>query len=410
MTYLKPESTLNQSSLVTTILKQGTEAAVRQNWLEVSQQLKRLPQSQSKLFQLNDQDWQTAFDLALIMLLQADFQHKWEVTKLLPSFGSKSIFPLKKLLLDEEVDAEVRWFICQVLGNFPEQEVVFILVKLLQQTNDSELITITGKTLIKIGDRAIDALVELLSNPEHRLLAVKSLSYIRTVGTIAPLLDIATDQDPELRTIAIKALGSFHDRRIPPILITALQDKCSGVRKEAAIALGYRPDLCQELDLITHLQPLLGDLNLDVCRQAAIALARMKQETATTVLFEVLQAQTTPTSLKLDLVKALGWSEISAGIRYLQQALTKAGELVTKEIITILGRVSPPKLKLQSAQVLINFWQKKGQLYSPQIRQNLAISLGELGCDSAQPILEQLVADSDRKVKLHALAALKKLG
>lgn len=412
MTYLKPEPASNQSSpssLVKKILEQGTEAALRQNWLEVSNQLRLLPQSKSKLFILEPQDWQTGFELALSMLLNADFQHKWEITKLLPEFGSGIVIPLSKIVLDQEVDAEVRWFICQILGNFTEQKVIFTLVELLQQTNDSELIAIAGKTLIKIGDRSIEALVDLLSQPEHRLLAVQSLSYIRTAPTITPLLDIATDEDPELRTIAIKALGSFHDCRIPPVLITALTDKHSAVRKEAAIALGYRPDLWEELDLITHLQPLLFDLNLEVCHQAAIALGRMKQDGANAILFEVLQTETTPTSLKSDLVKVLGWSEISSGISYLQQALTGAGELVTQEIITVLGRISTSKLKPQSAQVLINFWQNKRQLYSPQIRQILVTSLGELQCKSAQPVLEQLVNDSDRKVKLHALAALRKL-
>ena len=409
MTYIKPEPVSNQSSLLQDILEQAAEAAIRNNWLEVSNQLRLLPQTKTKLFLLNPQDWQTAFDLALKMLVEADFQHQWEITKLLPLFGSKIITPLNNLVLDEYVEVEVRWFICQILGNFPDQAVVLTLVALLQQTTDNELITIAGKTLIKIGDRAIDALVNLLSQPEHRLLAAKSLSYIRTVATITPLLQIARDQDPELRTIAIKALGSFHDHRVPPVLINALQDNYSVVRKEAVIALGYRPDLCQELDLITHLQPLLFDLDLKVCCQTAIALGRMKQEAATTVLFEVLQAETTPTSLKSDLIKALGWSEIGSGISYLQQALNKAGELVTQEIITMLGRITNPRLKTDSAQILINFWQNKQQLYSPQIRQNLATSLGELRCESAQLTLEQLVEDSDRKVKLHALAALRKL-
>lgn len=412
MTYLKPEPASNQSSpssAVKKILEQATEATLRQNWLEVSNQLRLLPQSKTKLFILKPQDWLTAFELALSMLLNADFQHKWEITKLLPEFGSEIVAPLSKIVLDEHVDTEVRWFICQILGHFPKQEVIFILVQLLQQTTDSELIAIAGKTLIKIGDRAIEALVDLLSQPEHRLLAVKSLSYIRTAPTITPLLQVARNEDPELRTIALKALGSFHDSRIPPVLITALKDKHSAVRKEAAIALGYRPDLCQELDLITHLQPLLYDLNLEVCHQGAIALGRMKQDAANATLFEVLQAETTPVSLKSGLVKVLGWSEISSGIIYLGQALTGAKELITQEIITILGRISTSELKPQSAQVLINFWQHQRQLYSPQIRQNLVTSLGELRCKSAQPVLEQLVQDSDRKVKLHAMAALKKL-
>lgn len=411
MTYIKPEAASNQSSSIQGILEQGAEAAQRHNWLEVSQQLKLLPQthSKAKLFQLNSRDWQVAFNLALTMLIEADFQHKWEITKLLPLFGSEIVVPLNNLVLDETVAAEVRWFICQVLGNFPQQEVVLTLVALLQQSTDSELTKIAGKTLIKIGDRAVDALVDLLEQSEHRLLAVQSLSYIRTAATITPLLEVANDSDAELRTIAIKALGSFHDRRVPPVLINALEDKSSAVRQESAIALGFRPDLCQELDLIAHLQPLLSDINLEVCCQAAIALGRMKQAAATTALYEVLQASTTPAVLKSEIVKALGWSEISSGIAYLQQALCHTSEAITQEIVTVLGRIAVPELKPQCTQVLICFWQEQQQAASPQTKQALATSLGELRDNSAQAILEQLATDSDRKVQLHALAALKKL-
>ena len=169
MTYIKPEAASNQSSLVKEILEQGSQAAQCQNWLEVSNQLKLLPQgktsTEAKLFLLESEDWHTAFDLAMKMLVQADFQHKWEITKLLPLFGSEIVTPLSTLVKDETVEAEVRWFICKILGDFPNQAVILTLVELLQQTTDRELIAIAGKTLIKIGDRAIDALVDLLSQP-----------------------------------------------------------------------------------------------------------------------------------------------------------------------------------------------------------------------------------------------------
>ena len=410
MTYIKPEITSNQLSSTRTILKQAATAAQDYKWLEVSEGLKLLPQTNGrpKLFLLNPPEWQIARDLALAMLIEADFQHKWEVAKLLPLFGSQITNTLNDLLHDENIDTEVRWFICKVLGNFPRQEVILSLVALLGQTSDSELIDIAGKTLIKIGDSAIEALVGLLEKPQHRLLAVQALYYIRTAQTITPLLQIATDLDPQLRAIAVKALGSFHDRRIPPVLIAALEDRNSGVRKEAAIALGFRSDLCQELSLITHLQPLLWDLDLEVCRQAAIALGRMKHEAATTALFEVLRAETTPISLKSDLIKALGWSELSLGISYLQQALDTAEPQTSQEIVTVLGRINPPELKPQAAQVLINFGQNH-QLVSSGIKQALATSLGELRYNSAQQILTKLAQDSDRKVQLSAQAALRKL-
>ena len=413
MTYLKSEAADKSKSqsvwAVKKILDLAKDAAQRQDWLEVSNYLKELPQSQAKLLLLESAQWQTAFDLALEMLLKADFQHKWEITKLLPSFGEDLIPPLASLVQDETTEAEVRWFICQILGNFPNQKVVLTLVELLQQTTDEELIAIAGKTLTKIGNNAIDALVELYAQPQYRRLAVQSLYYIRTAETIEPLLKIIQDTQPELRTIAIKALSSFHDPRIPAVLITALEDSASSVRKEAAIALGFRSDLCQELSLINHLQPLLFDLNLEVCRQAAVSLGRMKTQEANAALFQVLQTETTPVSLKLDLIKALGWSKISSAIDYLDKALTNKSELVQQEIIITLGRITAQQLQQQSAQVLVNFWQQNQAACDPQIKQALATSLGELRCSCAQITLEQLATDSDRKVKLHALSALKKL-
>ena len=353
MTYIKPEAT--NRFLVRQILNLGLTAVQQQNWLEVSNQLKLLPQSKAKLFLLEPEDWHTAFHLALKMLIEADFQHRWEITKLLPLFGEEIIEPLCNLALDETLEVEVRWFICKVLGKFPHQRVVLTLVKLLQQTTSSELIAIAEKTLIEIGDRAVDALIDLLSQPQYRTLAVRALSYIRTSKTIAPLLEVSTAEESELRTIAIAALSSFHDARIPPVLIAALQDRASSVRREAAIALGFRADLCQELDLITQLQPLLYDLDLEVCRQTAISLGRMKQIEATTALFDVLQADTTPYGLKSDLIKALAWSENASAIGYLQQGLNKASESIVREIIMVLGRITTPELKPPATKVLTNF-------------------------------------------------------
>ncbi|MEL6438325.1 MAG: HEAT repeat domain-containing protein [Cyanobacteria bacterium J06621_8] len=410
MTYTKPEQLSEASSNNQDILNLATKKAQEQNWSVVLQQLKLLPQTRrrAKKWQLNSQEWQTTFEIALSMLLEADFQHKWEITKLFPSLGSGIAPTLTNIVLDETVGGEVRWFICQILGNFPQQEVVLTLVELLQQTDEGELIKIAGKTLTKIGDHAVAPLVDLLEQPQHRFLAVQSLSYIRTAKTIAPLLSVASDQDSQIRATAIKALGSFHDRRVPPVLIQALTDKASAVRKEAAIALGFRPELCQELDLVGHLQPLLRDLNIEVCSEAAIALGRMKQEPATAALSQILQASTTPMQLKSEIARALGWSEVSSGISYLQQALSQASAVITQEIIVVLGRVRLPELRHQSTQVLINFWQEQ-QPSHPQIRQTLANSLGELGNSSARGILEQLAADGDRKVQLHAQAALRKL-
>ena len=381
MTYIKPETVTNQSlTSVEKILQQGLAAAQQEDWLLVDNYLKLLPQTtdqnKAKEFVLNQADWQKAFDLAVSMLIKADFQHKWAVAKLLPLFGEKIIPNLTTLVRNSTTPGDVRWFICKILGNFNHPTVILTLVELLDSTTDRELVSIAGKTLTEIGDDAVDTLEDLLSKPQHRLLAVQSLYYIRTAQTIEPLLKVAVDSQSELRAIAIKALGSFHDSRIPPVLVNALQDKASKVRQQAAIALGFRADLCDRLSLIDRLSPLLLDLDLEVCHQAAVSLSRMKREKATKALFDVLKADTTPVSLKLELVKALGWSEISSAINYLEKALSASTAVVTEEIITVLGRTTIDKLKSQAAQVLVSFWQSQNpQLKLPQLKQTLATSL-----------------------------------
>ena len=412
MTYFKPETRVNQSaSFIKPILDLGLEGAEKQDWSLVNNQLQLLPltKTSDKSFSLSENYWNTAFKLALAVLLHGDFQEKWEVAKIFPLLGIKIVKPLIIILEDDRVEVEVRWFICRILGKFPEKEIIIALIKLLQQT-EVELIQIASQTLTEIGPAAIDALVELLPQSEYRLLAVRSLACIRRPEIITPLIGIVNDLRAEIRTIAIEALGSFHDDRIPPILITALQDTASSVRKEAAIALGFRQDLCIKLDIVTHLQPLLYDLNLEVCRQAAIALSRMKNPSAVTALFKVLQSTNTPVNLKLDLVRALGWSELELAVDYLRQALAIALLPVSQEIIAVLGRISSPQLKTQVTEILIDFWRSEtGQASPPEIKQTLALSLGELGNSAVKPYLSQLAADDNRIVRLHAIAALKKL-
>ena len=416
VTYIKPEVKLNRSLCsVQSILHLAIKAAQREDWVALSDCLKQLPQRKNApkaaIFELDKEDWNIAVNLAILMLLKADYQHKWSISKLLPWFGNKVIPTLIDLIEDTTIEADVRGLVCQTLGNFKQPEVVLSLVKLLDSATERELKEVAGKTLTAIGDDAVAALQKLLARPQHRALAVRSLYYIRTVKTIEPLLDVTRDSEPKLRAIAVKALSSFHDVRIAPVLIKALQDKASDVRKEAAIALGFRPELSEALNLVEHLRPLLFDYNLEVCSQATISLSRMKNEAATTALFEVLQADTTPVELKLDVVKALGWSETSSSIDYLAKALNVSTPKITIEIITVLGRISKVELKSQAAEKLVDFWDNRSpQLELLPIKQALTTSLGELRCECGKRVLEQLAKDGDRKVKLYATSALKKIG
>lgn len=351
-------------------------------------------------------------DIILFRALQAlelgDFQQRWDVAKIIPRLGSIAIKPLLDILQDDNADLDFRWFAGRILGEFQDAEVIDGLIQVLQTSDNEELMAMAATTLANFGNSAIAALSDLLQQEETRFLATRSLAHIRTPETIDPLLSVVNDRLPNVRSTAIEALASFHDSRIIPVLITALKDTSALVRKESAIALGFRAYLAVELDLVNHLQPLLYDINIQVCQQAAIAIGRLKTDSAATTLFQVLASPYTPASLQIDIIRALAWMETPQALEYLQQALTLdfAFDSVSiyQEIIAVLSRVKSPDLMIKSTDILINFLPNTND---SAIKQAIAMGLRELGdIRSINPLI-QLLTDSDIGVRLYAISALK---
>ena len=385
------------------IIEQATIAAEQENWSDVNRCLQQLP------LPLEETDLPKVINLALTVLKAADFQQQWEVAKLLPKLGQGAIVPLIEILKDEEADLEVRWFSGRILGEFDHPIVIITLVQLLQTSEDEDLLEMAAQALANIGTSAVESLSDLLADEQSRLLAVRALAYIRRPETIEPLLRVVDDPDPEIRAIAIEALSSFHNNRIPPILIKALKDTATTVRKEAVTGLGFRADQLETLDLVAEIKPLLYDLNGQVCQQAAIALGRLGTDQAGDALFRVLKSAATPVWLKIEIVRVLGWTKTPLALEYLQEGLRWSPPEVCLEITTVLGRVSSLELKSLATEILIEFLNsEQNAAQQPPMKQALAQSLGELGQTIAIDSLLFLAADAERTVSLHAIAALKK--
>jgi HEAT repeat protein len=350
-------------------------------------------------------------ELALSILEMGDFQQRWDIAKVLIQLGNIAIPPLINILEDEDAEDELRWFAVRILGELQHPDSISPLVELLQNNPEEELKAIAATALGQMGNVAIPVLTQMLQLDDTRLLAVRSLSYIRCSETIAPLLRVVEDAQAEIRTAAIEALSSFHDERVPPILLNALDDVAATVRRAAIQGLGFRPDLCAELDLVTRLEPKLYDFNIEVCCTAAVALARMGGDTAVKHLFTVLISPHTPITLQLEIIRALIWVETLSGLEYLQQALNHtASATLWQEIVTVLGRVHKPELTTAATAILLNmlsFQHPATKITS--IRSAIALSLGQLGSPQAAEFLHTLSDDTDELVKLHAIAALKKL-
>ncbi|MEM7725536.1 MAG: HEAT repeat domain-containing protein [Cyanobacteria bacterium P01_A01_bin.45] len=378
------------------------------NWYLVNQCLQQI--SWNKPVEL-----EKVLHSSLQVLRFGDFRERWEVAKIIPKLGKVVIQPLLLIVEDEEADVEVRWFAVRILGEFNEPQIIISLADLMQKTAEEDLIAIAGSTLSNIGDSAIVALGKLLADEKLRFLAVKSLSQIRRSSIIKPLIGVVDDMNPKVRAIAIETLGSFQHEELIPIFIKALKDTSSSVRKEAVIALGMRGKFKVQFDLVERLKPLLYDLNLEVSRQSAIALGRMKDEEGIEGLFQVLKAENTPILLKKEVIRVLGWDGSRQALIYLEKILYPQKsqleqEELSQEIVKVLGNQELPQLKFQSAQILINFLHSEQKTASiSRIKQAVAISLGVLQDASAIPSLEQLASDSEKIVRLHAIAGLKKL-
>ncbi|OUL33677.1 HEAT repeat domain-containing protein [Nostoc sp. 106C] len=350
-------------------------------------------------------------ELALSILEFGDFQQRWEIAKVFLQLGNIAIPRLIKILEDEDAEEEVRWYAARILSEFKHPDTIAPLVQLLKSSDSQELKAMAATALGEMDTLAIAALSELLSDDDTRLLAVRSLSYIRRTEVIAPLLSVIQDPQAAVRAAAIAALSSFHDQRIPPLLIKALDDFATPVRLAAVQGLGFRSDLCETLDLVTQLQPRLYDLNEDVACAAAIALARMGGDNAAKYLFEVLFLPNQSIKLQLETIRSLSWLGTSSSLEYLQQALNQSlSETLWQEIVTVLGRVQQPELTAIATEILLKMLRLKHPATEiANIKSAIALSLGQLGQIQAIESLILLLADPNKSVRLHAIAALKNL-
>lgn len=347
--------------------------------------------------------------LGLSLLETGDFQQRWEVAKLFPKLGKDIIDPLLTVLEDETIEVEYRWFVARILGQFHDEKVIISLVKLLETTEEEELLTIIAEALGNMGISAINSLEKLLIDDSSKLLVVKALAQIRHSETILPLLKVVDDPNSNIRAIAIESLGSFHQKQLIPIFSKALNDPASVVRKEAIIALAMQPEFTAEFEIIKQLKPLLYDIDLEVSKQAASALGRIKASEAIELLSLVLNKETTPLELKKEVIKALNWTETAQALDYLKQALWKEELELSKMIINLLGTQTNEILKIKASQILIDFLSsEKAIIQEQEIKQAIAISVGELGNKMAINVLNKLEQDSNKAVQLHAIAALKK--
>jgi HEAT repeat protein len=389
---------------------------------------------------------------AIATLTTGDFPSKWDharqFAKQFAHWGDRPIPYLIHHLHSSaqnhaQNQAENQWFLIRTLGQFQHPSVVEALANFLISTPDEALQIEATKALTRLGSSAIATLTTLITSPatETRKLAAATLAKIRRSAVIDPLLSVVNDPDEHIRGIAIEALGSFHDPRITPVLLSALQDE-TAIAIEATRTLGRRCDLLATTDVIARLQGVLLGQEAKLARESAIALGRLGAHSDGEQAIEALGkflTQPAPTEVKIAAARALGWLDSPTATLYLATAFECPFPLVMPEvrleIARSLGQTQSAPLQLTAAKPLVRWLQDQvaqqaqqlpdqpanyqtNQPPNPEVfalKQTILSALARLApLTSLNPLntldsLIPLLGDPDARIRMHALNALKQI-
>jgi HEAT repeat protein len=397
-----PDAALsNRPTSTATHLQSAQAASNSGDWPVVLAQLQGLLNSGG--FDPDGATAQTAVDLALLLLVEGEFQERWEGAKVLAKLGDRAIEGLIALIQDSEIDQDARWFGIRVLAEFQSPQIIPLLLMLLEDSQDPDLQTMAVNSLGQMGQAVLAHLNPLYDDPRTRKLAAQVLSLVRHSQTIPPLLALAQDSQAEIRAIALEALGSFHSPEIAQTLLDALQDKASSVRSAAVKGIGFCAQELRAVDWVGALKPMLKDLDPDTCRHSALSLSRIGTKEAALALHQALNQPNLPEALGLEFIRALGWIEQPSTLDLMMQAIqnTSFSPRLRQEACSLVGRRQSQQSSI--SQLLQTYLPES----PPDLRNAIVTALGQLAQTQAIAPLIACLPDADGHLRLHVIAALR---
>jgi HEAT repeat protein len=412
---LDPQTLLQETTIAVQTLTQGADDDVDCGAIVMALQRLIYGNEQHRGINLDSlpaADHAAWLQLALQALEWGDFQSRWQVAKLLPNFGFDAIESLLLILADDEADPDVQWFAIRVLAETEHPAIVPALCLILQHPETAELQVVAANALAQIGHKVIPAVTPLLPATDRRPIITQILSQIRHRETIPYLLDLAKDDDAAVRAIAVEALGSFHSPEIAQILLLSLRDYASPVRLAAIAAVSFCLNDLPQVDWVSAIRPLLGDLNLEVSRQAATVLGKIATPDALASLGTALESPHLPEPLAIAIVRAIVHSDRTEALKQLASvwAMPHLTHNTRIELCRTCGQLEQVGSQTIAVHLLVDWLQTdRGVAAAPELRQAIALALGQLGHATAlEPLMQQL-QDTDPRVRLHVIAALKQL-
>ena len=155
------------------------------------------------------------------------------ILETLQTFGDQVLHPALELLQHD--DEQVRTGALVLAEQFDDPRLVEPVCQLLKDP-DWWLRIIACETLGRLGDeRAVGPLVQALSDEDTRWGAIDALAKIGSPKSLKPLTQLLRSDRVEVRRAVVRALGSFSDQRLFPILRAVQQkDPSTEIRTLAA--------------------------------------------------------------------------------------------------------------------------------------------------------------------------------
>ncbi len=188
-----------------------------------------------------------------------------------------------------------------------------------------------------------------------------------------------TDDEPDVRALAVEGLWEDEDVRLVPVLVALLQDSAAHVRAAAATSLG-RFVLLGELERIRE-RPYRQVI------QALLTVCRADGET-----IEVHRRA----------LESLAYTGEEEVIGLIEEAYYHPDERMRVSALFAMGRSADERWETMVVRELDN--------PAPEMRYEAARACGELALDSAVDVLIELAEDVDAEVQQAAIWALGQIG
>jgi HEAT repeat protein len=271
------------------------------------------------------------------------------------------------------------------LGMIRDEKAACALVGVLRERNIHQAAVI--ENLVKLGPLAVPALLDVAHDDDSNLrqMVAQALGRIGDKRATPFLIEALADEDAWVRFRAAQALGRIGDRESVPVLIKYLPTE-SYVRRGAVGALGHIGDRRAVSPLI---EVMRNEENRPEVRcEAALSLAQIGDRQAVTPLVKVLEDPRGP--VRLGAAQALGEMRTEEAILPLVMALKDKKSYVRYQAAVALGKIGDSKATIHLTEVLKDqdFW----------VRRAAGESLVKIGTP-ALPVLKKLAeknGDCDR--------------